>query len=159
MGVRVPLFVLVFVGADGEKGVGEHRQGDVPVPGVVQTDLVVVQTDAAFSGFEAFLDRPAGANDPHEFTETLVAWVVAVIESQLAIVDRTANQVLMLRKVGIEQYPIIDTETLGADPAGTTLPGMRSQTTGPLADARGHTGGVGELGRPRNSHRIRDPSL
>src|SRR5262249_16789540 len=30
-------------GGDGEEGVGEHRQGDVPVPGAVLADLVVVQ--------------------------------------------------------------------------------------------------------------------
>jgi hypothetical protein len=40
-----PLFVLVVVGADSEKSVREHRQGDVPIPGVVEPDLIVIQAD------------------------------------------------------------------------------------------------------------------
>ena len=34
-----------FVGGDGQEGVGEHREGDVAVPGVVFADLVFVETD------------------------------------------------------------------------------------------------------------------
>jgi hypothetical protein len=35
-------------GGDGEIGVREHRQGDVPVPGVETADLVVVQAGLVF---------------------------------------------------------------------------------------------------------------
>jgi hypothetical protein len=42
--------------------VGEHREGDVPIPGVVATDWVVVEPDLGFGGLEALLDRPAGAS-------------------------------------------------------------------------------------------------
>lgn len=37
---------------------GEHGQGDVPVPGVVFADLVVVEASLVLGGLEAFLDRP-----------------------------------------------------------------------------------------------------
>jgi hypothetical protein len=32
-------------GGDGQEGVGEHGQGDVPVPAVVAADLILVETD------------------------------------------------------------------------------------------------------------------
>jgi hypothetical protein len=38
--------------------VGEHGQGDVPVPGVIAADLVLVEADLAFRGLEAFLNAP-----------------------------------------------------------------------------------------------------
>ena len=48
--VAGPLFR--FVSHDREKGQGEHGQGDVPVPGVVEADLVVVQPGLAFRCLE-----------------------------------------------------------------------------------------------------------
>lgn len=46
-----------YRGSDGEVGVSEHREGDVPVPGVVAADLVVVEPDLGLGGLEAVLDR------------------------------------------------------------------------------------------------------
>jgi hypothetical protein len=37
---------------------GAHGQGDVPVPGGVLADLVVVQGGLVLSGLETFLNRP-----------------------------------------------------------------------------------------------------
>ena len=45
---RCFVFVFLVVGADGQECVGEHGEGDVPVPGVVEPYLVVVESDAAF---------------------------------------------------------------------------------------------------------------
>jgi hypothetical protein len=50
--------------------VGEHREGDVPVPGVVAADLVVIEPDFGFGGLETFFDRPAGAGDPNQVVVT-----------------------------------------------------------------------------------------
>jgi hypothetical protein len=47
--------------------VGEHRECDVPVPGVVATHLVLVESDFVFGGLEAFFDGPAGSGDSDEF--------------------------------------------------------------------------------------------
>lgn len=55
-------------GGDGQEGVGEHREGDVSVPGVVPADLVLVQADLALGGLEGLLDGPAGPGDADEFT-------------------------------------------------------------------------------------------
>ena len=43
-------------GGDGQERVGEHRQGDVPVPGAVLADLVVVQAGLILGLGEAVLN-------------------------------------------------------------------------------------------------------
>ena len=55
----VVVVALVFAGAGGgEVGQGEHREGDVGVPGPPGADLVVVQAGFVLRGLEALLDRP-----------------------------------------------------------------------------------------------------
>jgi hypothetical protein len=46
------------MGDDGEERVGEHGQGDVPVPGAVAADLVVVQAGLVLRFREAVLHSP-----------------------------------------------------------------------------------------------------
>lgn len=60
-----PARVGFWVGGrgDGEEGVGEHRRGDVAVPGFPFADLVVVQAALVLGCLEAFLDRPPGPGD------------------------------------------------------------------------------------------------
>ncbi len=48
--VAGPLFGLVS--HDREEGQGKHGQSDMPVPGVIEADLVVVQPGFAFRRFE-----------------------------------------------------------------------------------------------------------
>ena len=45
---------------DGEEGVREHGEGDVPVPGAVEPDLVVAQPGFVLGRLEAFLRRSCG---------------------------------------------------------------------------------------------------
>jgi hypothetical protein len=47
--------------------VGEHGQGDVPVPAGPLPDLVVVEAGFALAGLEGLLDRPPGAGNTHQF--------------------------------------------------------------------------------------------
>src|SRR5450631_3204530 len=56
----------VRVRGDGEEGVREHRQGDMPVPGWVEPDLVVIEAGLVFGLSETVLDGPAGAGDGHQ---------------------------------------------------------------------------------------------
>jgi hypothetical protein len=60
---EIPLFVPgLFAGTGGgEIGRGEHRKGDVGVPGPPGSDLVVVESGFVFRGLEALLDRPPGS--------------------------------------------------------------------------------------------------
>lgn len=157
--VEASPFVLVLVGADREKGVREHRQGDVPIPGVIEPDLIVIQTDTAFGGFETFLDRPPGARNTDQVTEPFGTRIVAMIEGQFTVIDRTADQILVVGRVRIQQCPVIDAEPLGADPAGATLPGVRSQEPDPFIDPRPPSDRVGELSVFRDGHHVRDPGV
>jgi hypothetical protein len=53
----------------GQMGVVEHRQGDVPVPGGVVTDLIGGQPGLVLGGLEALLDGPPGAGHGDELLE------------------------------------------------------------------------------------------
>ena len=97
---------------DGEEGVGEHGQGDMSVPGVPGTNLVVVESDFVLGGSEALFDGPARSGDVDKLCESGVVWVVAVVERELAAVDGPADQVLVVRVIGIDERPVIDTEPL-----------------------------------------------
>ena len=57
------------VGGDGEERGGEHGQGDVPVPGVVVANLVVVKTGLVLGELEGLLHTPSGPGDPDQLGE------------------------------------------------------------------------------------------
>jgi len=46
---------------DSEPGQGEHGEGDIPVPGLAEADLIVVEACLVLAGLEALLDAPSGA--------------------------------------------------------------------------------------------------
>ncbi len=46
---------------DGQEGQGEHRGGDVPVPGGPLADLVLAEPGELFAPFVALFDLPADA--------------------------------------------------------------------------------------------------
>ena len=96
------------VGEDGEEDPGEHGQGDVSIPGVVEADLVVVEPDVVFPALETFLDRPPGAGDTDEFTSGFAARTVAVVEGEFAVVDRPADQVLVVGVGGVDDRPVVN---------------------------------------------------
>ena len=75
---------------------GEHGEGDMSVPGVPGADLVVVETDFVLGRSETFLDGPACPGHVHEFTESGVVGVVAVVEGEFTVVDGPADQVLVV---------------------------------------------------------------
>jgi hypothetical protein len=98
-----PLFYLVC--GDGEEGVGEHGEGDVSVPCVPGADLVVVESDFILSGSETFFDGPARSGYVDEFSESRAVWVVAVVEGEFAVVDGSADHVLVVRVGGVYLEP------------------------------------------------------
>ena len=52
----------------GHHGEGEHHQGDVTVPAMPGSALVVIEPELVFRGFKAVLDRPSMAFDrDHSF--------------------------------------------------------------------------------------------
>ena len=76
-----------------EVGVCDHREGDVPIPGQMLADLVVVQADLVLGGLEALLDAPSGSGGPHELGQGNRAGGPAAIERQVrGVADRPAGQ-------------------------------------------------------------------
>ena len=67
---------------------GEQGEGDVPVPGVVAADLVLVEPDLVLRGLEALLDRPPGAGDPDQVVVGGAGRAGAQVVGQLRLVAR-----------------------------------------------------------------------
>ena len=80
--------------------------------------LIIVESDSAFAGLKTFLDGPAGSGDADEFAEAFMAWVVAVVESEFAVIDGASNHVLVVGVVSVEECPVVDPEPFRADSAG-----------------------------------------
>ena len=98
----------------------------MPVPGTPGADLVVVEPGFVFAGSEAFLDGPARTGHGDELSESGVVRVVAVVERELAGGDGSADQILVIGVIGVDERPVVDTESLRSDAAGPTLPRIGS---------------------------------
>ena len=70
----------------------EHGEGDVPVPGVVAADLVVVQAGLVLGSLEAFLDGPARAGHADELLVGGPVRGAAQIVGQLQLALAVAGQ-------------------------------------------------------------------
>ena len=92
---------------------------------MIEPDLVVVEPDIAFPGLETFLDRPSGAGDPDEFTGGFVARVVAVVEREFAVIDGSADHVLVIGAVGVDDRPVVDPVAFRPDSTAASLPRVR----------------------------------
>src|SRR5713101_2823796 len=117
----------VLASGDGEERVGEHRQRDVPVPGVPLADLVVVQPGLVLGLGEAVLDRPPGAGHGDQLCQGGAGRGVAPEERQLQLTflaryQGPADQELVLTAGGCDQRPVIQPRALGAVPARQHLP-------------------------------------
>ena len=56
-----------------QKGMGQHGQGDMPVPADPQTHLVLVQPHLLFGFLEGVFDDPPGAGHEHQFRQRYVS--------------------------------------------------------------------------------------
>src|ERR1044071_2955600 len=117
--VMIPPFGSVSHGR--EECQGEHGEGDVSIPGVVETDLVVVESSLTFRRFEAFFDGPAVADDADQFRDRFSAWVVAVEVGDFAVRGIPPEHVLVT-VAGVGQCPVVGSESFRSDPAGTARP-------------------------------------
>lgn len=143
-----------FGPGDGREGVGEHREGDVPVPAGVLTDLVVVQAGLALGGLEGLLDRPPGAGDAHQIGQAHALGSVAEVVRQLGRVGQAAAGRRPVLGVGVAfavdagSGPRVPTVTLGAGTGGAGAPRGRrqplDQRLGPVLASRDRRGGLGD---------------
>jgi hypothetical protein len=110
----------------GQERHGQHGQGDVPVPGGVEPDLIVVQSNFVLGGLEAFLDRPAGPGHPDQIRQDDGSGGVTQVERKLVrFGDRAADQQRVGRAGGGEKRPVIPPVAFGAIPATSALPSQR----------------------------------
>jgi hypothetical protein len=73
--------------------VGEHRQGDVGIPGAPGPDLVVIQPGFVLGLLETLLDAPPGPGDPGQVQQGRSAGSVANVVGDLGrIGDRTPGE-------------------------------------------------------------------
>lgn len=107
-----PLIPTAFGPSGGdEKRRGEHRQGDVAVPGVVGADLVMVQPGPILGELERFLDTSTGSGYPDQFGDRNRATGVADVVGQLSrLADRAVHQLQMLISPRIEHEPVVESQ-------------------------------------------------
>src|ERR1700694_4460082 len=60
---------LAVCSQDAQKGMGQHREGDMAIPSLEGTHFILIQTDLSFGFLKALLDRPAAANGDHHLPE------------------------------------------------------------------------------------------
>src|SRR3954452_24053362 len=83
------------VGLDADGGQhrkGQHDEGDVPMPAVPGTGLVVVEAEFVFGRLEAVLDRPAPSFDTDQRLDRGAGGAPGDEEGQGAIRDGAADQ-------------------------------------------------------------------
>ena len=100
----------------------EHGEGDMAVPGVPGANLVMIESYFVLGGSETFFDGPPCSGYVDEFAESGVVRVVAVVESELAVVDRSADHVLVVGVRGVDERPVVDPVPFRSDTAGAALP-------------------------------------
>src|SRR5258705_8841880 len=132
----------------------------MPIPGVIEPELVLVETGFLLGGLETLLDRPTRADDADHFRQPFLTRVVAVEVCDFAVSDVPAKHILVTA-LADDDRPVIDPETLCADPAGTTRPVVRFQRRGEVLDQGGATGRIGDaagghVGVFGNRHAIGD---
>src|ERR1700734_1346500 len=77
---------------DRHHGEGEHYQGNVAMPAMPGSALVVIEPELLFRGLKAVLDRPPMAFDRHQRFDGCSSWTPGREEGEIAIGDMTTDQ-------------------------------------------------------------------
>src|SRR6266852_5763322 len=73
-------------------GEGEHHQGNVAMPPMPRSALVVIEPELVFRGLKTVLDRPPMAFDRHQRFDGCSRWTPGGEEGEIAIGDMTTDQ-------------------------------------------------------------------
>ena len=73
-------------------GEGEHHQGNVAMPPMPGSALVVIEPELVFRGFKAVLDRPSVAFDSDERFNSCSCWAPSGEEGEVIIGDAATDQ-------------------------------------------------------------------
>ena len=73
-------------------GEGEHSHGNVTMPAMPGSALVVIEAEFVFRGLETVLDRPPMAFDGDQRFDGCCSWTPGGEEGEIAIGDATTDQ-------------------------------------------------------------------
>src|ERR1700675_4663291 len=114
-------------------GEGEHHQGNVAMPAMPGSALVVIDTELVFRGLKAVLDRPPMAFDRHQRFDGCSSWTPGREEGEIAIGDMTTDQQTSCPKTMICAVKLFDLEIGQFEIAPIVQP--RSFGSGPCRQA------------------------
>ena len=72
-------------------GKGEHHQGNVAMPPMPGSALVVIESELVFRGLETVLDRPAMPLDPDQRLDRCSRWTPSGEVGEIAIANVTSD--------------------------------------------------------------------
>jgi hypothetical protein len=132
-------------------GEGEHHQGNVAVPAMPGSALVVIETKLVLRSLKAVLDRPPMAFDRHQRFDRCCRWAPGGEEGEIAIGDATTDQQTSRPKTVIcavkffnleisqfEIAPIIQPRSFGSGPCREAFPVGRAQRLGDVGGRAGN---------------------
>ena len=73
-------------------GEGEHHHGNVAMPAMPGSALVVIEPELVLGGFKAVLDSPSMAFDRHQRFNRCSRWAPGAEEGEITIGDATTDQ-------------------------------------------------------------------
>ena len=127
----------------GHHGEGEHHQGNVAMPSMPGSALVVIEPELVFRGFKAVLDRPSMAFDRDQRFDGCSGWAPSGEEGEVIIGDATTDQqtacpqtvIYAVELAGIEigQFeiaPIMQPRPFGSVPCRQAFPVGRTPRRG-----------------------------
>src|SRR5260370_24915693 len=76
----------------GDDGEGKHYQGNMAMPSMPGSALVVIEPELVFRGLKTVLDRPPMAFDRHQRFDGCSRWTPGGEEGEIAIGDMTTDQ-------------------------------------------------------------------
>ena len=131
-------------------GEGEHHQGNVAMPPMPGSALVVIEPELVFRGLKTVLDRPPMAFDRHQRFDGCSRWTPGGEEGEIAIGEMTTDQKTARPQsliYGIEFFdleigqfeitPIMQPRSFGSSPCRQAFPVGRAPRPG---DVRGLAG-------------------
>ena len=131
-------------------GEGEHHQGNVAMPAMPGSALVVIEPELVFRGLKTVLDRPSMAFDRHQRFGGCSRWTPGGEEGEIAISDISTDQqtarpqtlmwAVEFFDIEIGQFeitPIMQPWSFGSGPCRQALPVGRAPRPG---DVRGRAG-------------------
>src|ERR1700737_3119197 len=131
-------------------GEGEHHQGNVAMPPMPGSALVVIEPELVFRGLKAVLDRPPMAFDRHQRFDGCSRWTPGGEEGEIPIGDmatdqQTARPQTMICAVKFfdleigqfEIAPIVQPRSFGSGPCRQAFPIGRAPRPGDVCGLAG----------------------